>query len=144
MWRRLQNIFYSLRTYADLSPDIQTRQRINRFLRSRSPLSAEEWFEQFWSDRKIFKQVADFVYTHMSNYSGLEFSRVRPEDRLKEDLQFPLVCWFDWQLSLCEDFFQSFGVDMSDRFDPETLSTIEDLVTYLNHQVLSVKHSNGQ
>ncbi|MCL6433229.1 MAG: hypothetical protein K6T90_03275 [Leptolyngbyaceae cyanobacterium HOT.MB2.61] len=144
MWRRLQNIFYSLRTYADLSPDIQTRQRINRFLRSRSPLSAEEWFEQFWSDRKIFKQVADFVYTHMSNYSGLEFSRVRPEDRLNEDLQFPLVCWFDWQLSLCEDFFQSFGVDMSDRFDPETLSTIEDLVTYLNHQVLSVNHSNGQ
>jgi hypothetical protein len=107
-------------------------------------MSAKEWFEQVWSHHSVSQQVTDFVYDHMPAYSGLEFSRVRPADRLNEDLHLPSVCWFDWQLLLCDDFLHCFGVDLSDCFDPQILCTVEDLVNFLNHQLLSVNHFNGQ
>jgi hypothetical protein len=144
MWRRFKNILYSLRTYADLSPDLWTRQRVKWFLHSRSPLSAKEWFEQFRHDHFVSPQVVNFVYERMPDYSGLEFSRVRPGDRLNQDLHLPLICWFDWQLTLCDDFFQWFGVDISDHFDPQSLDTVEDLVNFLNQQVLALNPMNGQ
>ncbi len=141
MWRRLKNIFHSFRTYADLSPDVRTRQQVNRFLRDRPALGAEEWFEQLWRPRDISRQIANFVYTHMQTYSGLEFARVRPEDRLKQDLQLISVCWFDWEFTLCDDFLEDFGIDLSDRFDPCDFATVEELVVFLNYQLLSVNQS---
>lgn len=143
MWRRLKNIFHSLSSYADLSPDLQTRQRVNRFLRHRHSLSSTEWFAQFWQDRDVHHQVADFAYQHLADYSGLDFSRVYPQDRLVEDLKLPLVCWFDWEFSLCNDFLEKFGIDMSDRFDSQDFVTVEDLMLFLNAQLLSVNHFNG-
>ncbi|PSB31740.1 hypothetical protein [Stenomitos frigidus] len=141
MWRRLRNIFGSLRAYADLSPDLRARQRVNRCLRDRPALSSDEWFEQLWQPQGIAQPIAHFIYTHMQTYSGLDFARVRPTDRLIEDLCLPLVCWFDWQLSFSEDFLASFGLDLSDRFDPQSFTTVEELVIFLNHQLLSVNHS---
>ncbi|MBW4694563.1 MAG: hypothetical protein KME27_22675 [Lyngbya sp. HA4199-MV5] len=141
MWRRLRNIFGSLRAYTDLSPDLRTRQRVNRFLRDRPALSEDEWFEQFWQAQGVVQPIAAFVYTQMQTYSGLDFSRVRPDDHLTEDLYLPLVCWFDWQTSFAEDFLASFGLDLSDRFDPQSFTTVKELVIFLNHQLLSVNRS---
>ncbi len=141
MWRRLKNIFYSFETYADLTPDLRMRQRVNRSLRDRAALSADAWFEQLWQPRTISKQVANFVYLQMPLYSGLDFARVRPTDRLNDDLQLPLVCWFDWQVSFCDDFLIHFGIDLSDYFDPQDYSTVEALIIFLNHQLLSLNHS---
>ncbi|MBC7969619.1 MAG: hypothetical protein H7Z11_05725 [Verrucomicrobia bacterium] len=141
MWRWLRNIFGSLRAYADLSPDLRMRRRVNQCLRDRPALSVEEWFELFWKPQGIAQPLAAFVYTHMQAYSGLEFARVRPNDRLNEDLYLPLVCWFDWQTSFDEDFLSCFGIDLSDRFDPQSFTTVEELVIFLNHQLLSVNHS---
>jgi hypothetical protein len=130
-----------LRAYADLSPDLRTRQRVNQFLRDRPALSSDEWYEQLWQTRGITQPIAVFVYNHMQIYSGLEFARVRPTDRLIDDLCLPLVCWFDWQLSFSEDFSAAFGLDLSDRFDPQSFDTVEELVIFLNHQLLSVNRS---
>lgn len=141
MWRRLQNILYSLRSYADLSPDLRMRRRVNQSLRDRPSLSCDEWFERYWQKRNVIKPVADFVYTRMPEYTKLDFTRVRPLDRLDADLHLPLVCWFDWHFSLCDDFWQTFGVDLGDRFDPDILSTVEDLVIFLNDQLVSVNQS---
>ncbi|MBW4580425.1 MAG: hypothetical protein KME42_12745 [Tildeniella nuda ZEHNDER 1965/U140] len=141
MWRRLRNIFDSLRAYADLSPDLRTRHRVNQFLRDRPALSNDEWFEQLWQPQGITQPIATFVYTHMQTYSGLEFARVRPDDRLDDDLYLPLVCWFDWHTSFNEDFLAAFGIDLSDRFDPQDFTTVKELVMFLNHQLLSVNHS---
>lgn len=141
MWRRLKNFVFSFRTYGELSPDVRVRRRVGRFLRDRPVLSADEWFEVFWQPRNISKSVADFVYTHMQSYSGLDFARVRPTDQLDKDLSLTLVCWFDWELSLCEDFLNCFGVNLCDRFDAHTLNTVEDLVVFLNRQLLSVNSS---
>jgi hypothetical protein len=141
MWRRLKNTFHSFRTYADLSPDVSTRQQVNKFLRDRAALKAEDWFEQLWQPRGVSPQIAHFMYAHMPTYSGLEFARVRPSDRLEQDLQLVSVCWFDWQFTLCDDFFETFGVDLSDRFDPENFTTVEELVVFLNYQLLSVNQA---
>ncbi len=141
MWRRLKNILHSFRTYPDLSPDLGMRRQVNRFLRNRPALTTEEWFERYWCKRNITKKITDFVYNRMHSYTGLDFTRVRPTDRLIEDLHFPLVCWFDWQISLCDDFWHCFEVDLGDRFDPTHFTTIEDLVIFLNDQVVSVNQS---
>ena len=81
MWQKLNNLFASLSTYADLSPDLDRRRQVNRFLRDRPALSAEEWFEQFWQPLEISPQIANFVYVYLQACSGLEFSRVQPSDR---------------------------------------------------------------
>ncbi|MDJ0702130.1 MAG: hypothetical protein QNJ46_02520 [Leptolyngbyaceae cyanobacterium MO_188.B28] len=148
MWRNFTNLIYSLRTYRVLSPDIQVRRRVNRMLRSRAPLSLDEWFERYWeapqSSEKISKALVAFLYTHLARYTKLEIARILPRDRLQEDLHFPTICWFDWEINFCDDFYKTFGVDISFSFDVSTLSTIEDLVLFLNNQLLSVKYPPNQ
>ena len=117
------------------------RQRVNQYLRDRPPLTVEQWFEQFWRPQGVNHSLVAFVYTQMQTYSGLEFAKVRPHDRLHEDLYLPLVWWFDWETSFTEDFLASFDIDLSDRFNPENFTTVEELVIFLNHQLLSVNHS---
>lgn len=148
MWRILTNLIFSLRTYRALSPDIQVRRRVNRMLRSRPPLSLDEWFEHFWqspnSSETIPRDLAIFLYKNLARYTELEIAHIRPCDRLNEDLHLPTVCWFDWEINLCEDFYKTFGIDISSSFDVSTLSTIEDLVLFLNRQLLSVKSPPNQ
>ena len=152
MWRTLTNLIFSLRTYRALSPDIQVRRRVNRMLRTRDPLNMDEWFERFWqapqsapqSSEKISKALVAFLYTHLARYTKLEIARVLPCDRLQEDLHLPTICWFDWEINLCDDFYQTFGVDISYSFDVSTLSTIEDLALFLNRQLPAVKYPPNQ
>ncbi|NJR52376.1 MAG: hypothetical protein HC780_25180 [Leptolyngbyaceae cyanobacterium CSU_1_3] len=141
MWRRLKNLFDSLNTYADMSPDLALRRRINRMLRDRPSRTADEWYELFWQPLSVSKEVAIFVYQQMEDYSGLHFANVLPSDRLTEDLNLPLVCWFDWELSFCESFACQFGIDLSEEFDIYAFSTLQEFVVFLNQQLLPVNYS---
>lgn len=141
MWRRLKNSILGLRTYPDLSPDLGLRQRVNQTLRSRPSRSIEESYNAFWKPLSISKEVVAFVYEHLETYSGLSFQNVVPRDRLTEDLKLALVCWADWEFDLCDDFYCRFGVDICDRLDLPALCTVEDLVIFLNQQLLSVHYS---
>ncbi|HEY9836136.1 MAG TPA: hypothetical protein V6D27_04510, partial [Vampirovibrionales bacterium] len=95
-------------------------------------LSLDEWFNGFWRSREISFSVASFVYIQLEKYSGLQIGRVLPGDRLEQDLQLTLVSWFDWNLYLCEDFLDEFGIDIGDRFDLQMMETVEDLVRCLH------------
>jgi hypothetical protein len=141
MWQRLKNLFLSFQTYGDLSPDFHARRRVNRWLRDRTALSAEEWYQRFWQPRRISPNIAIFAYTHLEKYSGLKTARILPSDRLEEDLHLTLVCWFDWHFSLCEDFEQHLGVGIDDYWELQNLSTIEEFMMFLNRQLLPVNHS---
>lgn len=141
MWRSLRNIFYSFGTYSDLSPDLGVRRRVGKALRNRPLLTPVEWYQTFWQPFGVSGQVSDFVYNHFQEYSGLEFGRVCPGDRLEEDLHLTLICWFDWELSFYEDFLTTFGVDLGCHFTTTTFLTLEEFVLFLNRQVLSVNHS---
>lgn len=135
MWRRVNNLVNSLRTYQTLSPDMRFRQHVNQRLRQRPYLNLDEWFESFWKSEHILKATAEFVYSTVASYSGLKFAYVLPEDRLEEDLCWTHVCWFDWELVFFDDVNVHFGVDISDRFHLEKIHTIADLVRFLDQQI---------
>ena len=141
MWRRLINFIQSLKTYGDLSPDLQLRRRVNSALHDRPFYSSSAWYRTFWQPLEVSSEIAEFVYQHLEGYSGLTVAHVLPSDRLIEDLSLPLVCWFDWEATLCDDFYDRFGVDISNCFDLHYFSTIEELVLFLNHQLHSVNYS---
>jgi hypothetical protein len=72
--------------------------------------------------------------------TGLEFGRVRPSDRLHEDLQLSLICWYDWEVSFCDAFSKAFEAMLEPDFNPDEFDTVADLVLFLNSQILSVNH----
>jgi hypothetical protein len=139
MWHPLRNFVNSLTTYMALSPDMVARQRVNQWLRSRPLLTSNEWFIRYWTPpavpRALPQPLIDFAYSHLAAYSGLDIGRIQPTDHLIDDLAFPAVCWFDWGLTLCEDFYQTFGLDISEDFDETQFVTCADLVHYLCQQL---------
>jgi hypothetical protein len=138
MWRKLNNHLNSLQTYADLSPDIQARYEVNQWLRShRRAIDPRAWSREFQRSTGASEALVLFVYRHFLKSTGIDFNRVRPSDRLVEDLKFPLVCWFDWAMSLCEDFITEFGIDISGYFDETQFSTLADLIVFLQQQLPS-------
>ncbi len=141
MWNRLRNFFLGLSTYGVLSPDLKVRQQVNRRLHERPALQLEEWVETFWRPCGVSQSLAEFIYFTLAQSSGLEFARVTPGDRLEADLHWTLVCWFDWDLHLCEAFYQRFGLDLSDRFDAANFETIADLVLFFQTHLLAVNSS---
>jgi hypothetical protein len=144
---QLNNWLSSVSTYSDMSPDVTIRRQVNQQLTAlaRRSMGFSHWCQLFCSnprsDTARARRVLAFVYEHFADYTGLDFSRVRPSDRLIADLQFPLVCWFDWSLTFCEDFYQAFDVDLSDRFDEADFETMGDLVSYLLTEVAFVEVS---
>ncbi|HEY9887085.1 MAG TPA: hypothetical protein V6D02_01715 [Candidatus Obscuribacterales bacterium] len=140
MWQSALNYLRSLRTYPDLSPDVGIRRQVNAQLQQRPLLSLEAWCQLFPPviDEPISERLLTFVYTQLPAYSGLDVARVRPGDRLIDDLQLPLVCWFDWPNQLCADFYEAFQVDISEDFDESLLETVADLVGFLNHRLQSM------
>lgn len=132
MWHRFKNLIFSLKTYDALSPDLELRRQINRSLRQRPALTVEQWFHSFYQPQGITYAVTTFAYEHLAQYSGLEFSRILPSDRLIEDLSWPQICWFDWEHNLYDDFWQQFGTDISDCFDESLLVTVKDVLLFLN------------
>lgn len=139
MWQSALNYLRSLRTYRDLSPDAGIRRQVNAQLRHRRSLSLEEWSQLFPNSMSshLSKQLLAFVYTKLPDYSGLQVGRLRPSDRLIQDLQLPLVCWFDWPFQLCDDFYETFQVDITEEFDESMLETVGDLVCYLYQRLQS-------
>ena len=131
---RLNNFISSVNAYADMSPDLSVRKDVNAWMmrRDRQALDLSTWSELFGHPAH---PVLIFIYESFSSYSGLDFSLVRPNDSLNTHLKFPLVCWFDWTITFCEDFFHAFELDLSDRFDEADFCTIGELVSFLVKQI---------
>jgi hypothetical protein len=132
----LNNWISSISAYSDMSPDMSMRRQVNAAMkaRPRQALSLFAWCKTFCSYDQA-RPVLSFMYQYFAEYSGLEFGRVRPSDDLNDDLRFPMVCWFDWSITFCEDFYQRFGLDLSDRFDEADFDTIGELAAFLIEQV---------
>lgn len=156
MIEQLDNWLSSVSTYADMSPDLAIRTQVNLRMKAhaRPALGVSDWCQLFLdylssshgaASNAAFSHVASgpsdtrrvlcFVYQRFGQYSGIDFSRVRPEDRLNGDLHFSLVCWFDWTINFCEDFCEQFDLDLSDRFDEDDFATIGELAAFLIEQV---------
>lgn len=101
-------------------------------------MSASDWFHTYWQPLAVARPISDFVYTQLQTVSGLDLGRVQPGDRLQIDLQFTLICWFDWEVTLSEAFAESFGVMLEPDFNPDEFETVADLVLFLNRQIFSI------
>ncbi|MBD2459927.1 hypothetical protein H6G89_02610 [Oscillatoria sp. FACHB-1407] len=141
MWRRLRNLFHSVQTYGILSPDLVARRLVNQSLSQRPAMTQEQWFQAFCQPMGVTPAVATFAYTHLQHYSGIQFARVIASDRLVEDLHWFEVCWADWEMAFCEDFWHSFGIDISDPLLNYPLSTVGEFVLFLNVQLLTLTSS---
>ena len=115
-----------------LIPRLAARRRIRARLAVRSPKTIESWLDEVWSRDRVPEAIVRFVYEHLAAYSGLDFSRVRPQDRLVEDLDFAHVTYKDWEFDLAEDFESRFGVSVRD-FPAATLNTVDDWVRFLTN-----------
>lgn len=140
MWQSVINYLKTLRAYRDLSPDVGIRHRVNACLEERPSLSLEDWSRLFKKSETHppSSQLLSFIYAKLPDYSGLDVGRLRPEDRLIEDLKIPLVCWFDWPNQLCDDFYETFQVDIAEEFDESLLETVAELVWFLNQRLQSI------
>ncbi|MEM8611686.1 MAG: hypothetical protein AAGF93_06680 [Cyanobacteria bacterium P01_H01_bin.105] len=138
MWQKLNNYVRNIETYRDMSPDLSVREQVNQSLRQhRRPLSSAAWCEECYRVTQASLNTLLFVYHALETYSGLEFNRVRPQDHLVNDLQFPMVCWFDWSASFCDDIVTHFGIDISDCFDETRFDTLTDLIMFLDSCIAS-------
>lgn len=137
MWQPLRNFVSSITTYGLLSPDQAMRDQVNQWLASRPCLSCDDWFRRHWASPSLglSKALVDFIYDRLSTYSGLSVGCIHPNDDLLDDLHLPAVCWFDWGLTLCDDFYQVFGIDILDYFDETQLVTCADLVIFLHNHL---------
>lgn len=132
MIKQVNNWVSSVNAYADMSPDLAVRHQVNKRLNicSRDSLELIEWCQLF-AGSAANQAAAAFVYENFGKYAGIDFSLVRPHDRLHADLHMALVCWHDWVITFCEDFFQAFDIDLSDDFDEDDFETIGELVQFL-------------
>ena len=137
MWQRFKNTFFSFGSYADLSPNVQIRRQVHQWLCARPPLSLDEWYYAFWQPQGIAHSLVTFVHHQLREQSELDLTRTRPSDRLVDDLHLPLICWFDWEISLCEAFANQFGVELFDDFDMTHLHTLHDLVHFLHQHLVT-------
>lgn len=147
----IKNRWQALRAYSDMSPDLKLRRRVNRSLSDRPEYAVNDWHQRFWRPLGIRSEVVEFVYRSLAESSGLVVGSLVPSDRMVADLQLPLICWFDWEMTCMEAFWQEFDPtgsivgsmethdrDIYDRemydgsCDPTTFETLNDWVIFLN------------
>lgn len=138
MWQRLKNIIPSLRTYADLSPDLKVRRQVVRALSDRPALSLDEWFEAYSKPHGLSYTLTTFAYEHLEKYSGLRLAQLLPTDHLETDLCWTQICWADWQVRLSDDLWQWFGIDGGDGID-EISGTLAHFLQSLEQQLVRPK-----
>lgn len=131
MWQRLKHIVDDLRAYPDLSPDLKLRRQVLQFLRQRPPLSPADWHTTYGEPLDLSFGVIKFAHEYLGKYAGIEFGRTLPEDRLEDDLCWTHICWFDWSLSLCDDFQKEFGIDLSSELPNLPTTTVGALLHFL-------------
>lgn len=132
---QLHNRWMDLNAYPDMRPDYKIRQQVNRSHADRSLYSAVEWHQRFWYPLGVQRRLSEFVYELLGECSGLAVGRLLPSDRLMQDLQLPLVCWFDWEMVLTEQFMIRFELDTDWILDIGEFETLEELMLALDRRL---------
>jgi hypothetical protein len=141
----VKNGWMALKAYPDMSPDLNLRRQVNRKLLTRPAYSVHEWYQRFWKPVGVRSDVVEFVYHILTECSGLVVGRLLPSDRMVNDLQLPLICWFDWEINCMELFWQRFEpsgsrLELMDEMgldtDPTTFETLQDWMLFLNQAAM--------
>ncbi len=114
-----------------LGPDPVFEDLVQGYLRTRSVLPFEEWLQLFSDTVQARPDVAQFLYEGVGEYFGLEAGRIRPEDRIEEDLHLARIGWSDWDFDFRSDFRRRFGIDVLDRTHEQRYTNIEEWLAHL-------------
>jgi hypothetical protein len=90
------------------APEPGARERLFALLRERPNLSADEWFTQFGPRGLVRRDVGGFVLQLFRDLMKIDGGRVRPGDRLVEDLGLGTATWSDWEFDMAEQFESQF------------------------------------
>jgi hypothetical protein len=107
----------------------KAQDRVSARLEERENLTSEHWFQRWWKERGISKEVTDFLYEHAPDYFTFEIGRVVPSDRLREDLELKYTGYIDWDMDLWRDYRRTFNRKLGK--DPAEIRTIEDFINWL-------------
>jgi len=117
-------------------PSGRARSEVNRRLRERMARSEEDWYATHFEAADVSADVVRTVSRCLAGYSGIDFARVLPADRIAEDLRFDEVCWRDWEMDFISDLREKLGLDvMADpalKREVERAETIGDLMRALS------------
>jgi len=117
-------------------PSGGARSEVNRRLMNRAAHSEEQWYDAHFKAAGVSADVARTVFRCLAGYSGIDFGRVLPDDRLAQDLRFDDVCWRDWEIDFVSDLREQLGLDlMADpglKREVERADTIGGLVRALS------------
>ncbi len=114
-------------------PIPEAADRLAEFLSSRDDLPSENWSSSVGPVPGVSSDVVVFAYEFFVSM-GVPFGRVRPSDRLKDDLHLGEVLNDDWDYDLHQVFKERFGRRLkSNRRLP--VVTVADLLLYLQQTV---------
>jgi len=119
------------------SPDPRACEKLESLLATREDLANEVWSESFCKDREVRADVLAFLYEFFANPLKIPFGKLRPDDRLIEDIQMWKATWNDWDFDLVENFEDAFENDPFMHPDFEKMRTMMDLLVLLSQTATS-------
>jgi hypothetical protein len=94
-------------------------------------------FQSFCKDREVRTDVLAFLYEFFADLLKIPFGKLRPDDRLMEDVQLWKATWSDWEFDLVENFEGAFENDPFMHPDFEKMRTVMDLLVLLSQTATS-------
>ena len=84
---------------------------------------------------QVSKPLSDFVFEHFGIYWGLDVSKLRPTDRLVEDLHLRDIGWQDWDFEFYEDIKRQFHIKLWKYKELSKLRTLGELVSFVDRVI---------
>jgi len=119
------------------SPDPRACEKLDFLLATREDLSKEAWFQSSCKDQEVRADVLAFLYQFFRDFLDIPFGRLRPDDRLVEDIQLWRATWSDWDFDLVENFEDTFETDPFMHPEVEKMRTVMDLLVLLSQTATS-------
>lgn len=115
-------------------PIPEAADKLGDFLSNREDLPSENWVSSAGCDPNVSSEIVVFAYEFFVSM-GIPFGKVRPGDRLKDDLHLGEVLQDDWDYDLHQVFKERFGKRLKTKRQMP-VATMADLLLHLQ-QALS-------
>ena len=112
-------------------PIPEAADKLAEFLSNRVDLSSENWGSSLGCDPNVSSEIVAFTYEFFVS-RGIPFGKVRPGDRLKDDLHLGEVLQDDWDYDLHQVFKERFGKRLKTKHQLP-VAIVADLLLYLQY-----------
>ena len=138
---RVRNVLRSLRQYLRETlrytrggePIPEALGGLSEFLSDRDELSCESWVSDVCRDVGVSADVATFAFDLLAS-QGVPIGRVRPGDRLTEDLNLTEALRDDWDLELQAAFARRFNTRHLFKGGPR-IATVSELLLLMQEEL---------